>query len=392
MLFKSRLRALTIAIALGLLGLVNAAPAMACTKLTYVDANGNAYHGRTMELGGDLPWLLTYFPAGQTFDSDVEGSPPLTYTAQYAMFAVTMPNRAPTDTSPLSANELKVVEGINEPGLSISILAYPSAAGTQRQLDVTQSLLSVNDLGSWALGQFQTVEEVKAALVDQAVVFTPVAAIGGAEAPVHFVLNDRTGSTLVVEFHKGEMVVYDNPVGVMTNGPQFDWHLTNLNNYTHLSNVDRSSATFGTMQANQPDSGIATANLPSSNTSVGRFIRAVYYAQFAEKAADPDAAVLTLARIMNNFDRPKDITFDPPGAGGGEGDALAMGDTEYTPWTILADLSQSRVFLRTYYGLNYTMFDLAQLAETDDIKVMPISTIDGLGTDGTAALLSVEMP
>jgi choloylglycine hydrolase len=392
MLFKSHLRVLSIAMALGLWGLVNAAPAVACTKLTYLDASGNAYHGRTMELGGDLPWLLTYFPEGQTFESDVETAPPLTYTAQYAMFAVTMPNRAPTDTSPLTANELKVVEGINEQGLSISILAYPSAAGTQRQLDVTQSLLSVNDLGTWALGQFQTVEEVKSALADQAVVFTPVAAIGGAEAPVHFVLNDRTGATIVVEFHEGDMVVYDNPVGVMTNGPQFDWHLTNLNNYTHLSNVDQSTATFGTLQANQPDSGIATASLPSSNTSVGRFVRAVFYSQFAKKAADPDAAVLTLARIMNNFDRPKDITFDPPGAGGGEGDALAMGDTEYTPWTILADLSQSRVFLRTYYGLNYTMFDLAQLAETNELKVMPMSVINGLGTDGTSALLSVEMP
>lgn len=392
MLLKLRLRKLAISFALGVVGLANVAPALACTKLTYFDTSGNAYHGRTMELGGDLPWLLTYFPAGQTFESDVDNVPPLTYTAQYAMFAVTMPDRAPTDTSPLTANELKVVEGINEQGLSISILAYPSAAGTQRQLDVTQSLLSVNDLGTWALGQFQTVEEVKSALADQAVVFTPVAAIGGAEAPVHFVLNDRTGATIVVEFHEGDMVVYDNPVGVMTNGPQFDWHLTNLNNYTHLSNVDQSTATFGTLQVNQPDSGIATASLPSSNTSVGRFVRAVYYAQFAEKAADSDAAILTLSRLMNNFDRPKDITYDPPGSGSGEGDALAMGDTEFTPWTVLADLSQARVFLRTYYGLNYTMFDLAQLAETDELKVMPMATIDGLGTDGTSALLRAEMP
>ena len=57
------------------------------------------------------------------------------------------------------------------------------------------------------------------------------------------------------------MTVYDNPVGVMTNGPKFDWHLTNLDNYTFLSNVDRSSASFGSYKAAQPDSGIATAGL-----------------------------------------------------------------------------------------------------------------------------------
>lgn len=43
-----------------------------------------------------------------------------------------------------------------------------------------------------------------------------------------------------------------------------------------LSNVDHSSATFGTASYTQPDSGIASSALPSSNASVGRFIRAVY--------------------------------------------------------------------------------------------------------------------
>ncbi len=58
------------------------------------------------------------------------------------------------------------------------------------------------------------------------------------------------------------------------------------------------------MEFNQPDSGIATAGLPASNTSVGRFVRAVYYSQFAEKVDKPDTAMTTLAHIMNNFDRP----------------------------------------------------------------------------------------
>ena len=57
------------------------------------------------------------------------------------------------------------------------------------------------------------------------------------------------------------MTVYDNPVGLMTNSPRFDWHLTNLNNYTYLSNIDQSTNTFGSLQANQPDSGIATVGL-----------------------------------------------------------------------------------------------------------------------------------
>ncbi|MGS9102725.1 linear amide C-N hydrolase, partial [Salmonella enterica subsp. enterica serovar Infantis] len=67
-------------------------------------------------------------------------------------------------------------------------------------------------------------------------------------------------------------------------GPAFPWHLTNLQNYTQLTNVDRSSGTLGAIKVMQPDSGIAIAYLPSSDTSVSRFIRGVYYTTNAPQA------------------------------------------------------------------------------------------------------------
>src|SRR5690606_19896745 len=146
-------------------------------------------------------------------------------------------------------------------------------------------------------------------LAKQPVMLEPLALLGGAVSPFHYVAHDRSGASLVIEFDKGAMKVFDNPVGVMTNGPSFDWHLTNLNNYTFLSNVDRSSGAFGKLKVVQPDSGIATAGLPSSSTSVGRFVRAAYYAQFTEKAEDPDGAIRALAHIMNNFDRPRGVSI-----------------------------------------------------------------------------------
>ena len=145
----------------------------------------------------------------------------------------------------------------------------------------------------------------------------------------------------------------------MTNGPSFDWHLTNLRNWTHLDNTDHSSATFGSLAVGQPDSGIATAALPGSNTAVGRFVRAVYYCNFVEKVADPDAAVATLSAIVNNFDRPRGATIDPPG-GGGEGVTIAglTGiSTEYTTNSFLADTAGSRYYVRDYTALNWSVFE-----------------------------------
>jgi len=384
--------------AIVLLAATVAVPAVACTSLQYIDATGKAYAGRTLELQMELPYQLVFVPAGAEFNSQVADQPALDYTSQYAMLTVTMPARKPTAEAPLGPDDLKALEGMNTAGLSFSLHAYPSVEGPQHQVDRTQAVLSAIDMGSWALGQFATVAEVKAALAEQPVMLEPLEMLGDAEPPVHFVLHDVTGGSIVIEFDNGERTVYDNPVGVMTNGPSFDWHLTNLANYTHLSNLDTATATFGGLTVSQPDSGIATAGLPASNTSVGRFVRAAYYAQFAEKVADPDAAVQTVAHIMNNFHRPRGITLDA--RDGGEGDAIARLDaggseysTEYTSWTTLSDLARDRLYLRTYDALNFVALDLGRLAEgADGVRVMPLSAINDAGAEATDALLAARAP
>ena len=352
-----------------------------CTSLVYKDAAGKAYFGRTLELTVALPYQLVVFPKGARCASEVAGHPAVTFERRRDFVAITMPGRLPTADAPLGPDDLKVIEGMNDQGLSFSLLSYPSAGGAQ-SLDMTQAALAASDLGGWILGSFATVAEVRAGLERQPVLLEPLAMLGGAVSPFHYVAHDPSGAALVIEFTKGVMRLFDNPVGVMTNGPEFDWHLTNLNNYTFLSNVDRSSATFGALAAQQPDSGIATAGLPSSSTSVGRFVRAVYYAQYTEKAANPDAAVRTLAHIMNNFDRPRGVSIDCSANGGGglEVQGLKAGDgeayaTEFTSWTSMSDLERKLFFVRDYNGLNFVSVDLTTLAGLDAPRVVPLAKI-----------------
>ena len=366
-----------------------------CTSLSYRDAAGRVYFGRTLELTIDLPYEVAFFPAGFKTVSQVAGHPALSFAAKHSFLAVTMPCELPVAGRPTAISALKSLEGLNDKGLTFSLLSYPAASGGPKEaIAATRAVLSASDLGGWALGQFASVAEVKAALAMQPVMLQPLAILGGAVSPFHYVVHDASGASLVIEFEAGEMRLYDNPVGVMTNGPQFSWHLTNLNNYTFLSNVDRSAASFGSYKAVQPDSGIATAGLPASNTSVGRFVRAAYYAQFAEKAADPDLAVITLSHVMNNFDRPRGITIDYPSAGSGglevpglSSDAGQSYATEFTCWTSLADLDRKLFFLRDYRSLGFTRLDLRALSGETHPKVIALDRFDGLDSDGTAALL-----
>ncbi|MDR5700837.1 linear amide C-N hydrolase [Agromyces aerolatus] len=365
-----------------------------CTSLQYTDLNGLPYFGRTLELDIDEPWVLAYVPPGVPFESEAPGGEPVKYAGKYGFIAVTAPARMPSKEAPLTQNDLKVIEGLNSEGVTFSLLAYPSSGAPGTAADNTIAALQAWDLGSWVLSQSATVEEVKAALKEQAVFLTRIALVGNAVFPFHLVVHDATGASIVIEWHDGIENVYDNPVGVMTNGPTFPWHLTNLGNWTHLSNVDASSATFGTLDVHQPDSGIATVALPSSNTSVDRFIRAVYYSNFVEKVEDADTALLTLSRIMDNFDRPRGATTSPPQGAGGEGvkfqgiDGGKSGPpTEYTVWTNMSDLKRKKFFFRSYDAFNWTSFDLDALAEAKQPRVVMTHQLSALGGDGTQALL-----
>lgn len=362
-----------------------------CTSLVYRDKDGGCYVGRTLELDFEYPYAVVYVPSGVVLSSKVEGHEPLNFTVKHPFLAVVSPDRMPTAEQPLQVEDFMVVEGLNQAGVNFSLLAYPSTGGPERPHEKTQQMLEAFDLGKWILSTCGSVEETKQRLQEQPVHLTKIAALNDTPYPFHLVVNDKSGGSVVLEFQDGELIVHDNPVGVMTNGPDFQWHLTNLRNWTHLTNVDYSTNTFGSLSVNQPDSGIATAALPGSNTSVGRFIRAVYYSKFAEPVA-PEKALLTVSRIMNNFDRPRGITIDPKG--GGEGVSLnsVMGNssqtvpTEYTSWTSLSDMNQGKFMIRTYDAFGYSLFDLGELAKGGKVRYLLTTHLDAFGGDVTASM------
>lgn len=96
---------------------------------------------------------------------------------------------------------------------------------------------------------------------------------------------------------------------------------------------------------------------------------------------------------MNNFDRPKGITIDPRGSGGlevagAEPEGAPDYKTEYTSWTSLTDLGTGRFLVRTYGGLNYIALDFAALADTTQVKLMPLDAAGRLpAADVTAQFL-----
>lgn len=347
---------------------------VACTSLMITDASGRAYHARTMEFPGSIPSAITYIPAGTKIESATpDGKQGKTFNTSFAILSAAG-KIVPNAKMPL------IYQGINDAGLSFSANALFGPKAPPVGNDPTK-ILSTNDFGAWVLGSFKTVDEVKAAILSNDIEFwSPLIPLGGnVPAPFHYAIHDKAGGSLVVEFMDGKKNVYDNPVNAMTNGPQFPWHLQNLNNYT-FNNVDKNTGQLGRLKLETQDAGIALAGLPSANTSEGRFVKAAFYVNYVKKASTPEEAIVTLGHIINNFDRPIDLTVDRPGSGG-DGGRSNFTTSETTRWTVMADMSRGLFLFRTIDALNWTMIDMNQLKNLKEVKMVPMQEAEKKGAN-----------
>lgn len=354
-------------------------PANACTALLVKDVNGNAYKGRTMEFSTQIPTLLTTYPVGTHIESVTpSGEKGLSFETRFTIVGMTL------DAVP-GAKQPTILDGANDQGLTISANAQNGTKSPLVGAD-NKKILSGADFGAWILGNFRSVEEVKIAVAQINIWLPNSPVVGNVPLPLHYAVFDKSGAGIVIEFLDGNMTVYDNPVGVMTNGPAFPWHLTNLTNYTQ-TNVDRNTGHLGSLKLETPDAGIALTSLPSSQTAVGRFVKAAFYANYVRKASNPDDAVKTLSHIMNNFDRPYDLTVDI-GAGAGDGPRTMKGlSSEVTEWTVMNDLSRNLYYVRTTNSLNWSVIDITRLQGLKKGKSLSTYDVDSLGSDATAFLL-----
>ena len=350
--------------------------AVACTALMVTDVNGRGYYGRTMELPLTLPIpsSLTYLPAATKVESVTpSGSKGMTFSTKYAVLGMSVAFVA-------GAKLPLFLDGMNDQGLSLSANAMLPSSAPSLGNDPSK-ILSANDFGAWILGNHKTVAEVKAAMLSDNTEFwlPPTAFLGNIPMPLHYAIFDKAGNGLVIEFVNQKKNVYDNPVNAMTNAPEFPWHLTNLNNYT-FNNVDKNSGQLGKLKLQTVDSGIAITALPSAQTATGRFVKAAFYSNYVQKGNTPDEQMILLAHIMNNFDRPNELTIDPAGSFGDGGKAKAI-SSEVTQWTTMGDLSRNRLYVKSINAMNWAMIDMNKLKNVTQIKSVSTYAVDKAGAD-----------
>lgn len=330
---------------------------IACTGLGIQAKDGGIVTGRTLEFGADPQSQIAVFPAGTKFTGAVPKGTGLSFTAKYG-FAGAIGFGTPD----------AMLEGINEKGLSVGLFYFPGCAQyMEPTAENTAKGIAPWQFGTWALGNFATVAEVKAAISQIAVLPTYLGVLKEVP-PAHFKIMDAQGNCIVVEPTGGELKVYDNPVWALTNSPEFPWHLTNLNNYLDMTSAYPAAKNIRGLNLAPFGMGGGMVGMPGDFTPPSRFVRIVTYLQNLPQQSTTDRAVKIAFHLLNNFDLPLGSNNPPAGT--------AESYSDYTPWTSVSDLQKLQFHWKTFNDQGVRFIDLKKALSVAGTRTLTMSMGD----------------
>jgi len=311
--------------------------------------DGNVMIGRTMEFGVDCHWKIAVVPRNMQFTSPAPGGKNgLTWKSKYGYLAVVG----------FGMDDM-VADGMNEAGLSFGALWYePDTKYQEVGPGEEQRALAQTMSGAWILGNFSTVDELKQAVAGIKVFGYVVPALHMAP-PAHGIIYDASGKSVVMEFGGGKVELYDNPLGVLTNAPDFPWHLNNLRQFIGMNNENPKPRDMAGQKFIPTGHGVGMIGLPGDLTPPSRFIRLGVTTYFADQPETIEKALNVCQHIVNAFYIVRGMTVDRDSQG-----KVVVEET--TQWASFRDLTNKIFYFQTYENLDLHKVDLKKLDFTGD--------------------------
>ncbi len=316
-----------------------------CMSFQVTAKNGNVMIGRTMEFGVDSHWKIAVVPRNIRFTSPAPGGKNgLTWKSKYGYVAVVG-----------WGMDDMVTDGLNEAGLSFGALWYePDVKYQDVPPGQEARALAETMVGPWMLGNFATVDEVKLAM-SEILMFGYVVPALGIAPPGHIVLYDASGKCIVIEFDEvGKVRIYDNPLGILTNAPNFPWHINHLRQYIGMSDQNPKPRVMSGEKFIATGNGAGMIGLPGDLTPPSRFIRLGVTTYFADQAENAEKGLNLCQHIVNAFNIVSGVIVEKSS----EGKVVAK---ETTQFATFRDLANKVFYFQTYENMDLRKVDLRKL-------------------------------
>lgn len=336
--------------------------ALSCTGLSLKTINGDITVGRTMEWShnASLQHKIGIYPRGKKYEAlkpeNSDGM--MKWTGKYGYVGMTTYG---LDMGP---------DGLNEKGLSAAFFYLPGYASYGKfDKQTAHKSLTMGDFMKWILSTFSTVKEVKENINKVKIVSVIDKRFGDVDHPLHLKVTDPSGESIIIEVvENGKVNIYNAILGVVTNSPTYDWHLTNLKNYLHLSPKAHNAIKTKDVVFSPLGAGSGMIGLPGDFTPPSRFIRAAAMVSTARPLKTTNDAVFELFRMLDNFNIPLGVVLPQ--------EQIPTDIESATQITSVSDLTNITYYYHTMYNRQVRKIDLKKI-NFDTIKEQVIDDDTG---------------
>lgn len=323
-----------------------AMPVNACTGIRLSAEDGSTVYGRTMEWGTfDLNSRVAIIPRGYSFTGlTPDGHNGRKWQAKYGFIGLDMLGRD------------LFADAMNEKGLAVGLFYHPGYASYMKyDKGQANDTITAVDIVSYILSQFTTIDEVKSGMESVKVVPVVEKALG-IPVQAHWMVTEPSGKSIVIEYLDNKLRIFDNPLGIITNAPTYDWHMTNLRNYVNLSAVALPAKKIEHLDFAPLGGGSGMIGLPGDFTPPSRFVRSVAWSQTARPLKKSDEAIYELFRVLDNFNVPLGAA-----EGSDSEEKNLKGMRSSTIWTTAWDLSDKVLYFHTQHNRRVRMVELDRI-------------------------------
>ena len=298
-----------------------------CTAITY--RTRDHYFGRTLDLEFSYNESVTVTPRNYPFS--FRTLPALaSHHAIIGMATV-------ADGYPL------YYEATNEHGLSMAGLNFPGNAHYFPPCEGKDNVTPFEFI-PWILGQCKTLAEARTLLAKINLCDIPFSAEFPL-SPLHWILADRDGAITVESVAEG-LKIYEDPVGVLTNNPRFDYHMTHLCDYLNLTHLPPENRFADGIDLPAYSRGMGAMGLPGDLSSASRFVRAAFVKLNSVSGESEEESVCQFFHILGAVEQQRGCVQMPDGR------------YEITVYTSCCNTDKGIFYYTTYENSRITAVDM----------------------------------
>ncbi len=230
-------------------------------------------------------------------------------------------------------------DAMNEKGLCVAGLNFPDRA-FYRQVDHQKNNVPAYDFIAYIVASFSSVEEFKKSFTN--INITNKSFSSSVPCPtLHWMISDGK-SSVVVESTESGINMYENPLDVMTNLPEFPNH---MENYLKMKS----------------GKGSASDDFPVTLSSSSRFLRMAHFLGNDFIKTDSDSIISHVFHLLDTVAMP-DVSVK-----------ISNGNYHKTTYSICLDTLKKRYFVRTYENSRISCVQLSEkMLSSTDLSIFTI--------------------